>query len=88
MNRKMFLKVADQADIQLDFEPSIAIKPNTIKCLKVNNTFMVYAIDAHLNKQLIIETNNEGRVYKAILKHLDIKLNHHGDIIKTPTKAR
>jgi small nuclear ribonucleoprotein (snRNP)-like protein len=49
---------------------------------------MVYAIDAHLNKQLIIETNNEGRVYKAILKHLDIKLNHHGDIIKTPTKAR
>lgn len=89
MNKKMFKKIAHQANIKVDSSLSSTLVANTIKLFQINGTYYAYQIDKDLNKTLIIETQKENDVYKAIVKHLGIKLDKRGDVFKTDnTKKR
>lgn len=88
MNKKMFKKIAYQANIKLDASESTLLIPNTIKLFQINETYYAYQIDKDSNKTLIIETQKENDVYKAIVKHLGIKLDKRGDVLTNNTKKR
>lgn len=80
MNKKMFKKIAHQANIKIDTSSDSSLLPNSIKMFKINETYYAYQVDKDSNKKLIIETEKENDVYKAIVKHLGIKLDKRGDV--------
>jgi hypothetical protein len=82
MNKRMFKNVANQLKIKVDFSETDELIPCTIKFIKSNDKYYAYMIDKDLNKTLIIETDNESKAFKAVLKYLGVKLNHHGDVNK------
>ena len=84
MNLKMFKRVLEKANIKLDLSQSLSLIPNTVKVLTINDVYHAFEIDENSNKKFIIETPSENKLYKAILKHFNIKLNHFGDVSKTP----
>ena len=82
----MFKKVIRQANpnSRIDWSSDDTLIPETIKCIRNNEMYCVYKIDKNKNKTLIIETTSENRIYKAILKYLEIKLDHNGKVKNTP----
>ena len=89
MNSKMFKKIMYQANEKVDASASKSLIANTIKIFQIDSTFYAYQIDKDLNKTLILETENEKVLYKTIVKHLGIKLDKRGDVLKTDnTKKR
>ena len=88
MNLQMFKKVMKQAKVNLDLSESPTLLPNTIKIIKSNDIYKVYKIDEQLNKIFIIETNSQNIAFKSILKFLQIKLDHHGRIMKNNPARR
>ena len=88
MNLQMFKKVMKQAKVKIDLSESPELLPNTIKIIKSDDLYKAYKIDEHLNKTFIIETNSQNVAFKSILKFLQIKLDHHGRIMKNNPARR
>lgn len=87
MNLQMFKKVMKQAKVKIDLSESPTLLPDTIKIIKSNDIYKVYKIDDQLNKTFIIETNSQNVAFKSTIKFLQIKLDHHGRIMKNnPTR--
>ena len=81
MNIRMFKNIISQTDVKVDFSSSIICDPNTIKFVKLGETYRVFKIDKSLNKTLIVETTSINTACKATLKFLDIKINNSGKVL-------
>lgn len=90
MNLHMFKKIIREANpgIRVDFSFSNELIPNSIKLVKLGESFRLYKVEKDSTKSLIAEEPTETKLYKATLKYLNIKLNNSGRVIKQSPPKR